>query len=141
MTVVPVVEFYLLSEISDRVGFVTTVWLVIVTGVVGASMAKREGLSVLKKIQEDSIQGVPPGEALTEGLLVLIGGILLITPGVLTDAIGLMFIFPWTRRALAAPIGKSIGSRIQVMEGVHIGAPRPGPAATRIRDQFDHPTQ
>ena len=141
MTVVPVVEFFLLSEISDRLGFVTTVWLVILTGVVGASLAKREGISVLRKIQADSIRGIQPGKALTEGLLILIGGILLITPGVLTDIVGLIFIFPITRSLLASPIGTHLSARVHTMDGVDIGTPRPGPAATQVRDHFDHPVQ
>jgi UPF0716 protein FxsA len=141
MTVVPAVELYLLIKIGGLVGPLTTIWLVILTGVVGASLARREGLSVLRQVQEDSRKGVAPTQSLTEALMVLIGGILLITPGVVTDLVGLLSIFPWTRRLVAPMLGRSIKSRIQVMDGVEIGTPAPGPAATHIRDQFDHPVQ
>jgi UPF0716 protein FxsA len=141
MTVVPAIELYLLIQIGSMLGPATTIWLVIVTGIIGASLAKREGLSVLRQIQEDTQQGVAPAQSLTEALMVLVGGILLITPGVVTDIVGLLSIFPWTRRMIAPILGRSIKARVKVMDGVDIGAPEPGPAATRIRDQFDHPVQ
>jgi len=141
MTVVPAVELYLLIKIGGLVGPLTTIWLVILTGVLGASLARREGLSVLRQVQEDSRKGVPPTQSLTEALMVLIGGILLITPGVVTDVVGLLAIFPWTRKLIAPMLGRGIKARIQNMEGVEIGSPVPGPAATQIRDQFDHPVQ
>jgi UPF0716 protein FxsA len=139
MTVVPAVELYLLIQLGSYLGAVTTIWLVIVTGIVGASLAKREGLSVVQKIQSDTLNGVPPTQGLTEGLLVLLGGVLLITPGVITDAVGLMAIFPLTRRLIAPVLSRKLEARVQVMDGVNIGTPTAGPAARRVRDQFNHP--
>ena len=141
MTVVPAVELYLLIKIGGLVGPLTTIWLVILTGVLGASLARREGLSVLRQVQEDSRKGVAPTQSLTEALMVLIGGILLITPGVVTDVVGLLSIFPWTRKLIAPMLGRGIKARIQNMEGVEIGSPVPGPASTQLGDQFDHPVQ
>lgn len=140
MTVVPVVEFYLLYKIGGMLGTMETILLVIITGLIGASMAKREGLSVLRQIQEDAINGIAPTQSLTEGLLVLVGGVLLITPGVITDVFGLMAIFPLTRKLMAPAMSRSVSTRVQGMDGVQFGAPAPGPAAKNIRDQFDHPT-
>ncbi len=138
-TVVPTLELYLLFEIADRIGGIETIYLVIVTGIVGAHLAKREGLGVLQQIQEDSINGVPPADKLVEGLMVLVGGILLITPGVMTDIFGLSLIFPLTRKLLVGVVKRGLKDRMH-FEGVHIGAPRPGPAARDVADMFSHPT-
>ena len=83
-TVVPTAELYLLLEIADRIGGLETIYLVIITGIVGAHLAKREGLGVLHQIQEAAANGESPADKLVEGLMVLIGGILLVTPGVMT---------------------------------------------------------
>ena len=138
-TVVPTIELYLLFEVADRIGGLETIYLVIVTGIVGASMAKREGLSVIQQIQEGAINGEPPANKLVEGLMVLVGGILLVTPGIMTDAFGLSLILPWSRKMLVGIVKASVLSRMQ-FEGVHIGTPRPGPAATEVSDVFNHPT-
>ena len=141
MTVVPAIELALLITIGRKLGTAETIWLVIVTGVLGAHMARREGIAVLRKIQDDSRRGVQPTASLTEGLLILLGGILLITPGVITDVIGLLSIFPWSRKLIAPALGRGLRARVQTMEGVEIGTPQPGPAARHLRDQFDHPVQ
>jgi len=138
-TVVPTLELYLLFEIADRIGGIETLYLVIVTGIVGAHLAKREGLGVLQQIQEDSVNGVPPANKLVEGLMVLVGGILLITPGVMTDIFGLSLIFPLTRKLLVGVVKRSLKDRMH-FEGVHIGTPQPGPAARDVADMFSHPT-
>jgi UPF0716 protein FxsA len=138
-TIVPTAELYLLLEIGDRIGTFETIYLIIVTGIIGAAMAKREGLSVIRQIQEGAVNGVPPADKLVEGLMVLVGGVLLITPGVLTDFVGLSFIFPLTRRLLAGAMKRFVGTRFQ-FQGVNIGTPQAGPAARDIREGFSHPT-
>ena len=138
-TVVPCVELYLLFEVADHFGGLETIYLVLLTGIVGASMAKREGLSVIQQIQEASVNGEPPADKLVEGLMVLVGGILLVTPGILTDAFGLSLIFPLSRRLLVGLVKRSLKERMH-FEGVHIGTPRPGPAARDVQDVFRHPT-
>ena len=138
-TVVPCMELYLLFEVADHIGGLETIYLVLLTGIVGASMAKREGLSVIQQIQEASINGEPPANKLVEGLMVLVGGILLVTPGILTDIFGLSLIFPLSRRLLVGIVKSVLKERMQ-FEGVHIGAPRPGPAAREAQEVFTHPT-
>jgi len=138
-TVVPTVELYLLFQIADTIGGLETIYLVLITGIVGASMAKREGISVIQQIQEAAANGEPPADKLVEGLMVLVGGILLVTPGVMTDAFGLSLIFPLSRKLLVGLVKASLKDRMH-FEGVHIGAPRPGPAARDVQDVFKHPT-
>ena len=88
MTVVPALELYLLIEIGTLLGAAETVLLIVLTGVVGAALAKREGIGVLRQLQADTLRGIPPADRMVEGVMVLIGGILLMTPGVLTDLTG-----------------------------------------------------
>ena len=139
-TVVPTLELYLLFEIADRIGGIETIYLVIITGILGAHLAKREGLGVLQQIQEDTINGVPPANKLVEGLMVLVGGVLLVTPGVMTDVLGLSLIVPLTRKLLVGVAKRTLKNRMH-FEGVHIGTPRAGPAARDVADMFSqHPS-
>lgn len=139
MTVVPAVELYLLILIGTWIGPAETVLLIVLTGIVGASLAKREGLGLLSQLRTDAMKGIPPANRLVEGIMVLIGGILLMTPGVLTDLTGFTLIAGPTRRWLAPRIKDMVTSRITVMPGVTVGPPRPGPAAEETRRRFDHP--
>lgn len=151
MTIVPAVELWLLLQIGARIGTLETIWLIILTGIVGAALAKREGLAVIRKIQEDALNGISPGDRLVEGLMVLVGGVLLLTPGVVTDITGLMMIFPLSRRPIARWTKAYLGSKL-VISGVDLGPAAPGPAAQQARqtlnqnddgtpadDRFDHP--
>lgn len=138
-TVVPTIELYVLLRIGATIGGAETILLVIVTGIVGARMAHREGLSVIRQIQEDAVNGVPPADKLVEGLMVLVGGILLVTPGVMTDFFGLSLIFPLTRRLMATRAKGLLKDRMH-FEGIHVGAPRPGPAARATAEVFSDPT-
>ena len=138
-TVVPTAELYLLFQVGDHIGAAETFLLVILTGIIGARLAQREGLSVLRQIQEDAVNGVSPADKLVEGFMVLLGGVLLITPGIMTDVVGLSLVFPLTRRIFAGSVKSALHDRVQ-MHGVHIGTPRPGPAARDAADVFSHPT-
>ena len=107
-TVIPAIELYLLIELGKWMGAGATVGLIVVTGTLGAWLAKREGLSVLKSIKEEASKGFPSGDRLVEGLMVLIGGALLLTPGVMTDFFGFSLIIPFTRRAAAPYIKRAV---------------------------------
>jgi UPF0716 protein FxsA len=127
MTVVPALELFLLIKIGETIGAMETVLIILFTGTVGAALAKREGLGVLQKLQQDAQEGIPPATRLVEGLLVLIGGVLLITPGVLTDISGFLLIIPVSRRLIAAQVKDQVAARVKVMPGVGFGAPGYGP--------------
>lgn len=95
---VPLVEFLLLGRISEALGFVNTIMLVVVTGIVGGWLAKLEGLRVLAQWQGALGEGRMPEEGVLGGVVLLLGAVLLITPGVLTDGFGLLMLLPATRR-------------------------------------------
>jgi UPF0716 protein FxsA len=96
-TVVPITELALLIRIGQFIGVGYTVGIVIFTGVTGAYLAKMQGLIVLRRIQEDVNQSIMPTDKLFDGLLILLSGILLLTPGFITDIIGFMGLIPFTR--------------------------------------------
>ncbi len=112
-TVVPLVELWLLLWIGDRVGFWPTVGIVLATGLVGATLAKHEGLRVVRRWQEATAQGALPEDGVLGGVLILVGGVFLITPGVLTDAAGLLLLVPPTRRFVAGFIRRRFERGLQ----------------------------
>lgn len=126
MTIIPAVELYLLIQLGQWMGALETVLLILVTGAAGAALAKREGLGVLRQLKEDARTGLPPADRLVEGLLVLIGGVLLLTPGVLTDLTGFALIAPFTRRSLAPPLKRWLASKVKI-GGLSMGRPGWGP--------------
>jgi len=113
-TVVPVVELYLLISIGQNVGALPTIGLVLGTGLLGAWLAKREGTRVLRSWQESMARGEMPKEGVISSVLVLVGGVLLVTPGVVTDVTGLFLLLPWTRRWVANALRKRLESRFLV---------------------------
>lgn len=100
--VVPLVELALLIQVGQVVGLGPTILLVLLTGVGGAALARREGLRTLSSIQRDMASGRIPGDALLDGAAILFGGALLLTPGVLTDLFGISLLVPVTRRWFAS---------------------------------------
>lgn len=107
LTIVPFVELVILLQVHHTVstafgpgaGLLATLGTVIVTGIIGASLARQQGLSVLKKLQLSMNQGDLPGTAMADGVLILIGAALLLTPGFLTDLFGFSLLIPVTRIA------------------------------------------
>ena len=96
-TIIPVSEIYILIAIGGQIGILPSIGLVILTGIVGASLARSQGLQTLGRIRDSFQQGLVPGEELLNALLIAIAGIVLLTPGFLTDAAGLFLLIPATR--------------------------------------------
>ncbi len=101
---IPLIELYLLFLIGERIGPVPTVALVVVTGFIGASLARQQGFKVWRNIQSELNSGKMPAGELIDGLLVLIGGIVLLTPGLLTDLCGFALMVPAVRAAVKAKV-------------------------------------
>jgi UPF0716 protein FxsA len=97
---VPVVEFAILLEVGQRLGTLWTLILVFGTGLVGAYLARMEGFRILQRMREDMHAGIVPADQIFNGVLVLIAGVVLLTPGLLTDLAGLALLFPPSRFAL-----------------------------------------
>ena len=97
---VPLVELFLLGVLTARVGLVPTFLLVLLTGFWGAWLARSQGASILSRIKSEIQAGRTPAAELVDGLLVLIGGIVLLTPGLLTDILGFSLMVPSFRAVL-----------------------------------------
>ncbi|GED68265.1 UPF0716 protein YtzA [Brevibacillus reuszeri] len=94
------IELWGLIAVGSLIGGWNTVFLVILTGLFGAWMAKQQGIQVFRMVQFQLARGQMPTETLIDGVLVLIGGLLLLLPGFISDVIGLIFLIPYTRMIL-----------------------------------------
>lgn len=97
LTFIPFVEIYFLISLSDSIGWSNTLLVIFATGVIGAWLLRKQGHSILMQIQQSTMQNEMPSDAIAKGFFTFIGGLLLLTPGILTDVIGLSLIFPPTQ--------------------------------------------
>lgn len=97
-TALPLVEIYLLIKVGNAIGYLMTALVVVGTGVVGALLARKEGLSVLGRMREKFRRGQMPAEELIDGVILLVSGAFLLTPGIVTDVIGLVGLIPFLRK-------------------------------------------
>lgn len=118
LLVVPLVELVLLFRIGGWIGFFPTAGLLILTAILGSVLVKREGLSVWRRFQERLTRGELPGDQIVDGMIVLASGVMLISPGVITDVIGILGLIPLTR----IPIRRLVLKRMA--KGVSSGAVR-----------------
>ena len=96
-TLIPVIEIYLFIKIGGSIGAFNTVAMVIITGFAGAYLARMQGMQTMFRVQTSLQQGIIPKEELIDALLIFVAGIVLLTPGFLTDAFGLLLLYPDTR--------------------------------------------
>jgi UPF0716 protein FxsA len=121
-TLLPLVELTLLLRIGEWLGAGATLGLVVATGVIGAWLARREGSRTWRRVQEELGAGRMPGDELLQALLVFGAGVVLVTPGVLTDAAGLLLLFRPTRELATRIIRRRLGSRFQLRTAGFAGA-------------------
>jgi UPF0716 protein FxsA len=96
--IVPLVELYLLLLVGRMIGALYTILIVVLTGILGGYLAKREGFAVLGRVRGRLEAGELPGGELLDGAIILVSGALLITPGMVTDFLGLLGLLPLTRK-------------------------------------------
>lgn len=95
--VVPIIELYLFVQVSAAIGFWAALAWIVLVSVVGAWLVKREGLQALRRANTKAARGEIPTDELITGMLILFAGALMLTPGFLTDMVGLLLLFPPTR--------------------------------------------
>ena len=110
-TAIPLIELAILVEIGSRVGLAATIALVVFTGVLGAWLAKNQGLRTLRRLQRELQQGRMPTDALLDGLMILIAGAVLLTPGLLTDLFGFTLLVPASREAVRRAVAGRLRRR------------------------------
>jgi UPF0716 protein FxsA len=130
----PAVELALLIQVDQVIGFWPTVGLIVVTGIVGSHLARREGLSTWQRLNRRLQSGDLPGTELADGILILVAGALLITPGILTDVFGFLGLVPFSRAYLRRFVmrwfrRKMEQGTMQVQFGAFGGAAPGGPSS------------
>ena len=99
-TLIPVAEIYLLITIGGYIGAMNTVLLVIITGFSGAYLARLQGMQTMFRVRESLQAGVMPSGDLVDAVLIFMAGVVLLTPGFITDIAGILILFPPTRTYL-----------------------------------------
>lgn len=107
----PLAEMALLIWAGSRIGLVATLAIVVVTGVLGASLVKRQGVSVWYSAQERLAEGSLPTQELAHGAMLLVAGAFLLTPGFITDIAGFALLVPVVREGLRRRIGARFSRR------------------------------
>lgn len=110
--IIPVIELALLIKLGSYIGILNTIIIVILTAVIGAYMVRLEGIGVIYRIQNNMRQGTFPAEELIDGMMILIAGALLLTPGFFTDIIGFLMVFPVSRNAIKKIVKRYIEKKI-----------------------------
>ncbi len=105
---IPAAEIGVLLLSGNTIGIWPTVALLIATGVLGSYLAKKQGINTLKKVQEQLRYGRMPGDEILNGVCILLGGVMLLSPGFLTDIFGLILLLPPTRAAMKPIILKML---------------------------------
>lgn len=101
---VPLVEIYLLVQVGGLIGAGWTIFLVVFTAILGAWLVRIQGIATLGRVQATLQRGELPAVEMLEGLLILVAGALLLTPGFFTDGVGFIFLVPGLRRALVVTL-------------------------------------
>jgi UPF0716 protein FxsA len=110
--VVPVIEVYLLLKVGGLIGALPTVALLLAISMAGAWLVRHQGFEIMRRIQSELTQGRLPAAELLDGAMVLVGGVLLLTPGFFTDVLGLFFLIPFTRAIIKQLVGLWLQRRL-----------------------------
>lgn len=111
---VPAAELLLILEVGERLGLLPTLGLILFTALAGVTMARAEGLAVVQRIQQALREGRMPAGELVDGMLILMAAALLLTPGFLTDALGLLVLFPLSRPLFRRLAGRWLRGRMVI---------------------------
>ena len=138
--IIPIIEIALLIQVSDVIGGVATIALVVITAILGAKMVKQQGMGALQNAQTQMAQGQMPAKELFTGICVIIAGVLLLTPGIMTDVFGLLLLTPAIRNKLAA--GLASQATVRMSTGMQQGASpyTQQPHSMRDQQQTEQPT-
>ncbi len=114
--IMPIVEIALLVNMSGVIGGWNTIALVIATAFLGAHLVRQQGIATFAKVQDKFRSGGLPGQELAEAMLLLVAGVLLVTPGFVTDVIGLLFCLPFTRPLIVKALIREFGHKVVVRQ-------------------------
>ncbi|MEM7385817.1 MAG: FxsA family protein [Verrucomicrobiota bacterium] len=131
--VVPVLELILFLTLGKQIGIPLTILIILITAVLGAWLTKKEGLRALNRFQKAMGEGRLPHEEVLDGMMILVAGAVLLTPGFLTDTVGFLLLTPPVRDLLKKHFGQHLKTRIHVMSGMPMdGVPGSPPPRQRV---------
>ena len=113
-TVVPFIELTILLEVGQYIGVSSTLLIIILTGIVGAALARMQGFTILQRIRQDIQMGRMPTDPLIDGLFILSAALLLLTPGFLTDLVGFFLLSPFGRNFLRRRVREYIQKKVTI---------------------------
>ena len=116
--VVPIAEIAVFIQVGRHIGVLPTLLLIVANAVVGLALVRWQGFATLRRAQESLARGVLPARELMDGLLILAAGLLLLTPGLVTDAVGWLLLLPPTRAVIRATLLRRFAMRIQTAQPV-----------------------
>jgi UPF0716 protein FxsA len=119
--ILPILEITILLNVGEQIGGWNTVAIVMATAFIGAYLVRQQGLSTLLSAQQKMQTGTIPGQEMAEGLLLVISGVLLVTPGFITDIFGFLLCLPYTRPIIAKSLLKRMA--VKVVQTNNQGAP------------------
>jgi len=139
--VIPLAELYVILQVGDAIGVVPTILLLALDSLVGSLLLRSQGRAVWRQFNAALAEGRVPHREVLDGVAVIFGGAFLITPGFITDVVGMLLLLPPTRSALRGLVVRRIGKRLSVggrrPGGPVAGSPVEGTA--RERDRVDRP--
>jgi UPF0716 protein FxsA len=112
---VPFAEIYVLLQVGHAIGVLNTLALLILISVIGAWLAKREGLGVIRRMQRSIETGRVPGTELVDGFLILLAAALMLTPGFLTDIVAIFLLLPPVRAVVRRELRRRVARRIEII--------------------------
>ena len=132
--VLPLAELYVILQVGDAIGAVWTILLLAADSLLGALLLRSQGRSVWRRFNTALAEGKMPHREVMDGVLVIFGGAFLITPGFITDVIGLLLLVPPTRALIRSRVVRRLGRRVTVEVGGRPDRSRPGRSRPRDYD-------
>lgn len=117
MLLVPIAELWVIVQVAGQIGVLNTIGVLILISIGGAWLLKREGMAAWRRVQGSLAAGRMPTSEVTDGALILLGGALLLTPGFLTDLVGVVMLLPPSRAVLRRGLRRSAGRWIERRSG------------------------
>ena len=138
--ILPIIEITVLMSVGEQIGGWNTVAIVIITALAGSYLVRQQGLSTLLHAQQKMQTGNIPGQELAEGLLLVIAGVLLVTPGFITDGLGFLLCLPMTRPVIAKSLLKHLSVQVvnQSLNGQFYRQPQQSNDDDIIEGEFEH---
>jgi UPF0716 protein FxsA len=137
--VLPLAELYLLLRFADATNIPTTISVVVLTGICGSILASRQGMVAMRNFQDAVAEGRVPGAEAIDGILIAFAAALLLTPGLLTDSLGLALLIPWSRVRFRRWLVNRFAGRFKVVT-FQSGTPEDDPDGARTVDATFHHT-